>query len=136
MAIVYIVCACVVLLAIGTLWIRVRTQRMAASRPGETFETFRGSFESEEIPPEVQRAVYATFQAWCSGAVVAFPVRADDDICRVYGMVDEDLDDAVTETLAACGRQLPPQEQLRQMQPVRTVRDLARFVSRCPEPPG
>ena len=129
----YILIVCAVLLVVGTAWLRVRTRRLAASRPGENFDSFCASFESGKVPPEVLRAVNATFQEWCSDTVPAFPVRADDDIGRIYGMVDEDLDDAVMDTLAACGRQLPVEEQLRRMQPVHTVRDFACLIAACPE---
>ena len=108
---------------------------MAASRPGETFDTFRASFTTEEAPPELLRAVYAKFQEWCSDAVAAFPVRAADDIGRTYGMVDEDLDDAVLAVVAELGRRLPPAEQLCKMQALVTIRDFVRFVEACPKSP-
>jgi hypothetical protein len=126
---VYVVGACIVLLMVGTIWLRVRTRRIAASRPGETFDTFRASFAPDDAEPDVLRAVYEKFQHWNKDAVAAFPVRAEDSIYRIYGMVDEDLDDAILDVLAACRRQLRPEEQLR---PVVTVRDFVRFVARCP----
>jgi hypothetical protein len=64
--------------------------------------------------------------------VTGFPVRADDDIGRVYGMVDEDLEEAVLGVVAACGRWLPPGEELRRIGPVVTVGDFVRFVQSCP----
>jgi hypothetical protein len=130
-------CLCVVLgfgvlIAIGTIGIRVRTRQIAASRPGENYEVFRSSFEVGEAPPDVLWAVYATFQEWCSETVAEFPVRAADHIGDIYGMVDEDLDDAVLEVLEECGRRLPPDEQLRQIRPIVTIRDFVLFVVECP----
>ena len=42
-----------VLVAVGTVWLRARTRRIAASRPGESFDTFRASFAPDEAPPDV-----------------------------------------------------------------------------------
>jgi hypothetical protein len=80
----------------------------------------------------VLRAVYAQFPGWCSDVVTGFPVGADDDIARVYGMVDEDLEEAVRGVLAACGRRLPPHEHQKRVGPVVTVRDFVRLVQSCP----
>ncbi len=119
-----------VLLVAGSVWIHVRTRRIAASRPGENFDTFRSSFRPDEAPEDLLRIVYATFQQ--SSVVAAFPVRADDDIGDIYGMVDDDLDDTILEVVAGSGRVLPPVEQLRRMRPVVTVRDLVSFITACP----
>jgi hypothetical protein len=51
-------------------------------------------------------------------------------------MVDEDLDEAVMEVLAECGRRLPPEARLRGMSPIMTVRDFALFVAACPGAEG
>jgi len=129
---VYVTGAFLAFLTAGTIWVRVRTRRIAASRAGEDFSNFVASFAPMEAPSREMRAVYAKFQQWCSDAVLAFPVRADDDIARIYGMVGEDLDDAILEVLAECERVLPEQEQLNRMGPVVTVRDFLRFVAACP----
>ena len=66
--------------------------------------------------------------------VADFPVRADDNIVGVYGIVDEDLDDAIRGVLATCGRQLLSDEVFERLGPVviETVRDFALFVELCP----
>jgi hypothetical protein len=122
----------VALFAFVTIRWRARTRRIAASRVGENFDTFH-SLLAPTVPQEVSRAVYLKFQQWWSGTVHEFPVRAEDTIADVYGMVDEDLDDAVQEVLSECGRRLPPKDQLRQMRPVVTVRDFVSFVAACPK---
>jgi hypothetical protein len=124
---------CLVLFGVFMAWGHVRIRRIAAARTGESFETFRGAFGREDVAPEVLRTVYATFQAWWPHSVAAFPVRADDALGQIYGIAGEDLDDAVMDAVAACGRRLPPDEQLRGMRPIVTVRDLACFLSACPE---
>jgi hypothetical protein len=132
MSCVYSILGCVVLCVVLTICGRIRLKRIAASRAGETFETFRSSFEADEAKPEILRVVHGKFQAWVSGEVSGFPVRADDNIADIYGMVDEDLDDTILEILAECGRQSPPDEELRRMTPLVTVRDLVLFVASSP----
>jgi hypothetical protein len=129
----YFVLGFIALIAAGTVGIRLRTRRIAASRAGEHFGTFCSAFRAEEVPVEVLRAVHGRFQEWCSDAVDEFPIRAADDIGDIYGMVNEDLDEALVEVVAGCGRQLPPTGELHQMHRVITVRDFALFVSACPK---
>ncbi len=133
MTCVYVALALVVLVAVGVIAERHRTRRIAAGRVGETFDTFVAGFSSGDAPPEVLRAVYAQLQDWCSDAVDAFPVRAEDNLRRVYGLIEEDLDDQVLAVVARCGRRLAPAERLRDITPVETVRDFVRFVAACPE---
>jgi hypothetical protein len=131
----YVVLGITALMVVFTIWDYIGTRRLAASRPGENFDTFRSSFGTDEVPEVVLRAVYAKFQEWESRWVREFPVRAEDDIAGVYGIVDEDLDDLVKQLLAECGRQLPPETVFRHLGPViiNTVGDLARFVALCPQ---
>lgn len=130
---VYFVLGFVALFAVGTLWVRLHTRRIAASRAAEDFGTFCSSFEAEGAPRDVLQAVHAKFQEWCSDAVTEFPVRAADNIVNIYGMVNEDLEDAIVEVVAWCGRQLPPACELRLMRPVVTVRDFVLLVSAFPK---
>src|SRR5437764_32202 len=95
----YVVLGIAALMVVGTIWDYIWTRRIAASRAGENFDTFRSSFGIDEVPEEVLRAVYAKFQEWQSGWVQEFPVRAEDNIAGVYGIVDEDLDDLVKQLL-------------------------------------
>ncbi|MBN9522982.1 hypothetical protein J0H58_31465 [bacterium] len=112
MTCVHMTVALVVLVAVGTILGQHRTRRIAAGRVGETFDTFSAGFSPGDAPPEILRAVYAQLQDWCSGAVYAFPVRAGDDLGRVYGLVEDDLDEQVLEVMARCGRRLPSAERL------------------------
>jgi hypothetical protein len=45
-----------------TIWLGVRTRRLAAARPGEDFDSFRSSFHPGEVGEDVLRAVFALFQ--------------------------------------------------------------------------
>jgi len=129
----YFVLGFVVLIVVWTIALRVRTRRIAEARAGENYDTFRSSFGADEASQKVLGAVYSTFQKWCLDAVAEFPVRATDDIGVIYGMVNEDLEDAVLEVLTECARRLPPAEQLERMRPIVTVRDFVLFVVACPE---
>ena len=130
---VYFFLVFVALIVFMSVVVHERTKRIAASREGENFDTFRSSFDADEVPQDVLLAVYAKFQEWCSGAVAEFPVRGTDHILAVYGMADEDLDDAIVEVIAMTGRRLPPEVQLRRMGPVIIVKDFAFFVAECPK---
>jgi hypothetical protein len=118
----------ILVVALGTSLLRIRTRRIAASRRGESFETFRAELAGLGIPDDVAIAVYRKFQEWCSDSVPDFPVRAADGIAEVYGMVGEDLDEAAKELLAECGRVGPDRGS---DQTVVTIGDLAQFVARC-----
>jgi hypothetical protein len=120
-----------VLIEVGTFSLHRRTRRIAASRPGETFDDFRAEFAGREIPEVVLSGVYKKFQDWCSASVDAFPVRASDHIGDIYGIRGEDRDDAVSELLADCGKTPPNPGKDDQMRPINTVRDLVLFVARC-----
>jgi len=119
------------IVAVGWL-LSLRTRRIAAARAGETFADFLSRFTDDDIPREVLVAVYYTFQDWWSDEFEPFPVRANDDIADIFGMVDEDLDDTIQHLVAECDRTLPDLEHLQQTPPVVTVEDLARFVAACP----
>jgi hypothetical protein len=109
-------------------WLHYRQRKLAQAREGQGFNEFAPYFSGEGIPLYKLREVFLYFQNWQT--VKNFPVNADDDICGVYGICDEDLDDAVEELAKAWGVQLlDPAESLR-MPPVRTVADLVRFLAR------
>ncbi len=107
----------------GTRLLRFRDRRTAAARRGEGFDDFSRSFGGE-VPLDILRATYGYFSEWMAGSTPEFPVRASDSIYRVYGIVDEDLDDAALEILASCHRD-PPAD----FQAIRTVSDLAYYVA-------
>jgi hypothetical protein len=107
---------------------RIRARRMARARAGESFRHFAAHFGGQGIETEVLLAVYRYFQHRMRWDVEGFPVRASDEIAGVYGIVDDELDDAIEELLA--GRELPtPTTVLPRM---RTVEDLVRLVASRP----
>ena len=80
----------VTIAAFGAVLIHIRSVRIAGSRSGETFDTFRAGFSGGHIPAHVLSHVYSYFQDWAG--VSGFPVRPQDPISEVYGIVEEDLD--------------------------------------------
>lgn len=119
-------------IAVYAIWQNARVRKMAASRPGENFESFRASFGTDAVPEDILLAVHAKFQGWWSGHVDGFPVRADDRLRDIYGMVGEDLEDAISAVLAECHRRLPPDNPKLYPVILDTVRDFALFIEACP----
>ncbi len=115
----------------GNALIRFRSRSIARNRSGDSFQTFRSEFSNDDASEEVILAVYMVFQDWESDAVVDFPVRANDDIGKIYGMVDEDLDDAVLDVIKRLNRHAPSPGEVCNMRPVTTVRDFVLFVDSC-----
>lgn len=113
------------LFGIGQAYLARRDNRLKQERAGESFETFTRSFGGEAIPEQVLAQVYAFFQDWKGDP--AFPVRADDSIPRIYGVVNEDFWDMVNELSRTCGS---PVSQPSEAQAVETVRDLVHLLAR------
>ena len=113
----------------GDLWLRHREQKMAKVRSGLGFEDFVAYFSGEDIPLYKLREVYEYFQNWQS--VKNFPVLPTDDLIKVYGIVDEDLDDAVVELANRWRANLPPT--FEGLGPVRTIADIVHLLNRLPQ---
>jgi hypothetical protein len=60
-----------------------------------------------------------------------FPVRPQDDIAKIYGIVDEDLDDLVLE-VAEANNLVVPTEPDEEQEPIATVEDLIRVIASFP----
>jgi hypothetical protein len=112
----------------GDLWLRHREQKIAKRRSGLGFADFVAYFSGEDIPLYKLREVYEYFQNWQS--VKNFPVLPADDLIKVYGIVDEDLDDAVIELANRWRAKLPPS--FEGLQPVRTVADIVHLLQQLP----
>src|SRR3954470_11046896 len=94
-----------VVLATAATWLfRLRARRIARSRAGESYEDFAAHFVRQGIEDEVIVAVYRYFQRRMRRNVEHFPVRAGDDVTEVYGIIEDDVDDAVEELLAGRAR--------------------------------
>jgi hypothetical protein len=108
----------------GNWWLRYREHKLADSRRGQGFENFAAYFSGENIPADKLCHVYDYFQNWQS--VKTFPVLPGDDLYKVYGIVDDDVDDAVVELADRWGAKLPVT--FAGLPPVRIVADVVRLL--------
>ena len=114
-------------------WLGIaRTRRIASERVGEGFGDFAAYFAGQNIPSEILLNTYDYFEEWNSGAVERFPVRATDNVADVYGIVDEDLYDAVEEILNKSGRRWFTKSERPDAPRVETVRDIVLYVAAAP----
>ena len=111
----------------GNFFLRKRAQKLADNRRGQGFEEFTAYFSDEDIPRAKLRLVYDYFQKWQS--VKNFPVVPNDDLSKVYGIVDDDVDDAVIELADRWRAKLPAT--FEGFPPVRTVADVVHLLNRC-----
>ena len=76
--------------------------------------------ECRAVDEDIARAVFTSLKRWRP----KHTVRASDDLARVYGIVDDDLDDAVLELAREIGYLRPLCGKLG-VKPVRLASDLA-----------
>ena len=112
----------------GNSLLRYREQKLANSRRARGFDDFAAYFSGEKIPRDKLRHVYDFFQSWQS--VKDFPVQPNDDLYKVYGIVGDDVDDAVIEIAGRWRAKLP--ESFEGLPPVRTVADIAHLLHQLP----
>lgn len=105
-------------------------RRRMRERTGYEKDEFVRSFEPHRAVAE------AVWDALSREAVVeGFKPMPNDDLIRVWGLADEDLDDVVLAILVEQGCRIPSPEETATMPPVRTVADLVAFVvGQCPAP--
>jgi hypothetical protein len=113
---------------VAALMFHYRAKRLARKRRGIGFDDFAVYFSSEQIPRDKLFAAYEYLQGWQS--VKDFPVLATDDLCKVYGICEEDVDDAVID-LADKWRVALPAD-FAGAGPVNTVADLVRLLANLP----
>jgi hypothetical protein len=128
-----VILGCLVLMLVGAFLIRIRTERIAKKREGETFNDFAAQFQGSDIPHNVLKNTYDYFGKWNSISSRTFPVRREDNIADVYGIVDEDLDDAIEEILTMSGRILTTREGALEPFRIETVGDLILFIASAPK---
>lgn len=110
------------------LYVRARVMnQQSISRDG--LSRFRDSFRGRY--PELLIAQTYTYLAERHGAVGPhYSVKPADELDRVYGLVDLDLEDAVLVIADRAGARLPRASELDELKTrgVRTVDDLVRFL--------
>jgi len=97
-------------------------------RGAERKEDFVKYFVRENIPESLALMVYHKIQSGCF--FKDFPVKPDDNLYKIYGIVNEDVDDIVIETAEANNRIVP--NVLENQKTVTTVEDVVRLVASFP----
>ncbi len=124
-----VVLAIIVLIIIHSIINGIRIRRIAKKREGETFRDFANYFAETDVPYDVLKNTYEYFEEWNSNSSVVFPVRSTDSIADVYGIVDEDLQDAVEEILKKSTRHFIKREETLEIPQVETVEDVVLYVA-------
>lgn len=105
-----------------------REQRLAQKRRSYSLADFVEKFSSEGIPERIAVEVFRYFQN--VQTTKDFPVHPEDDLYKVYGVYNEDLDDAVVDLADRCGCGPPTNEKVKGLDPVRTIEDMVRLLGR------
>jgi hypothetical protein len=118
------------LFSLVSIYLKSRLSRLARQRQSEGLDASTVSFGSTGVPEDIQKAVLRAVQRAIGRE--DFPVRAEDNLSKVYGIVEDDVYDLVVEAGTATGRKppSPPEFDLRK---VVSVADLARFIAQLPE---
>lgn len=122
------VSAAVIVLLLGVFAL-IRAQRMTrASIERDGLSRFRDAFRGRF--PEILLAQVYTYLAERHGAQEPhYIVNPSDDLQRVYGLIDLDLEDAVLVIADRAGARLPRAHELDGLKTsVRSVEDLLRFL--------
>lgn len=87
------------------------------------------AFEYEGVPDEIAVSIVQFLRDWQGDQSLL--VNPNDDVYQKYGIVDEDLDDFVIFVAERSNRKLPDDSNY-WSRPIRTLQDLADFVSTFP----
>lgn len=123
---IYVIAAFVGLFILVLIVSFLRDYLVPRNRKEDKTEDFMNYFVSEGMSEALVRSVYNYVQKWMGSN--GFPVRPRDDIAKIYGIVDEDLDEMVVEIAEANNLVLPLETDYWQ-KPVETVEDLIRFIA-------
>jgi hypothetical protein len=126
-----IVLACVTVFLAVNFHLRARDARTAGSRSRYCLDDFLDHFSKDEIPKHMLVEVYRYFQSLRGAKDLA--VRPDDDLYQVYGVWNEDLDDAIIELARKCRCKAPTNAAVTGVPPVRSVEDIVRLLVRLDE---
>jgi hypothetical protein len=105
-----------------------REERMVRERGAYSQDQFLEHFSTEAIPERILVEIYRYFQSLQK--TKNFPVHPSDDLYKVYGVWNEDLDDAVVELARRCGCKTPTNETVKGMDRVQSIQDLAKLLSK------
>ena len=111
----------VLLFLAGQFVLSRRTRQLQQVRAGVTFADFSAAGSMDEVPEEVQRAVFETLRR-----DLGFAPFPDDELDKDYGLVGGDLDDLLVEVLRQLGVEVTHRG-TRETN-IRTVREVAVFI--------
>ena len=115
--------------------IRGRQQALMRARQSYSKEEFIGFFAGRGIASEIADEVWKILTE--NAAIGGFKPHPEDDLLKVYGLAEEDLDeDVVLELLQRCGCRIPPPAEIDGLKPLTTVADLVDFLSEMKRPAG
>lgn len=117
-------------LAVNSLF-RHKERKIMKEHEGYRVEDFLKHFAEANIPKNILMETYQYLQD--SQTTKGFPVCPTDDLYKVYGIWNEDLDDAVLELTKRCGYKQPTTEDVADLPPVHTVKDLIWLLYRIHE---
>lgn len=127
-ALVPLLWICGAIAALGLVLVRMRRARQR--RPASALPAFLRHFEAKGVPVEVAATVFRQLQRWMQAQDRHFPVRHDQSLRGVYGLVPEELDAALQRLAPECGRRFDPSLP---HPPIETVSDLVKVLASCPE---
>jgi hypothetical protein len=104
-----------------------REERMARERGTYSFDQFLNHFSTEAVPERIMLEVYRYFQDLQT--TKDFPVHPTDHLYEVYGVWNEDLDDAVIELARRCGCRTPTNDNVKGVNRVQSIEDLVRLLA-------
>ena len=104
-----------------------RQERLAISRRPYSMAEFTDYFSSRGMDADGASAVWEALRE-CADFKDLTPYP-QDNILKVYGLADQDLDDCILDSLSRCGRRIPPSAETIILPPVETVADLVKVVA-------
>jgi hypothetical protein len=105
-----------------------KERKVKKMRTPNSLEDFIEFFSRKGIPQHILVNVYRYFQDWQGEK--DFPVRPIDDLYKVYGICDDDIDDTIDDLAESCGCKIPDAEDVKDMPHIRTVEDVTYVLFR------
>lgn len=131
-AVLYVACTVAfiaVVSVIANVIQRRRERVLIKERQGYAREDFVAELAGRNVPENISQAAFDYFQGTWT-LTKTMPVKPDDNISDVFGLVDEDLEDAILDVAELAGCRKPEKEDFHTYPtPVNTLGDLAVFLS-------
>ena len=113
------------LLGLGVMLIWLKDYFIQRHRKEDRAEKFTEHFARLGVSVSLAAAVRGYLRSWMSDD--GFPVRPEDDLHLIYGMVDEDLDEMIIKLSMENDLEIP-EDTTYFPKPIATVDDVIRFI--------